>query len=150
MLDYTGVVIGEVAEDAEDEFNTDVPEVLKTTGWSVTIGDDLPNCSHEIISKGEFVCLSPIDKGRTEQCVIATRCELPGVAVDWHWSRNKIVVRCLRGEPAKVKKAFLEHCRQEMLKRVKESAFIERRAEVAGKPFNTRWERNPNDEQMAA
>jgi len=126
----------------EELFAAELPEVLRTTGWSVTIGDDLQHCNQEVMREGEFVCLSPIDKGRTEQAVIATRHSLPGVLVDWHWMRNKAVVRCLRGSPEKVKSVFLEHCRQEMLQRILNNDAMERRAESEGMPFNPRWERS--------
>lgn len=135
--------------DTTDELEENVPdpqEFFTSSGWTITIGDDLPNCSSPVVSEGDFVCVSPLDKGRTETCVIATRHDfrdIKGAMVDWHWSRNKIVVRCVGVQASAVKSKFLAHCRHAMLKRITDNAVLERRATLAGGKFSKRWERCP-------
>lgn len=139
------LVVKEEPEQEEDPLEAgreDYHEVFSNTGWSVTIGDDLPPCPADLASKGFPVCLSPLDKNATEDAVRAARAELPGKLFDWHWAKNKIILKCNnKGDVEAVKGTFLRHCKAIILKRQGDDDAMERRAENEGKRFNERWGR---------
>jgi len=81
-------------DDEEDHKQTDQTG-LPYQNFGTDIGEDLPNCDHEIFESGEIVRVSPLPKASTERVVTALRQE--GWRVDWHWESSRPVVKAIAG-----------------------------------------------------
>ena len=118
-----------------DEFEEAATQTLLTcSGWTVTLGDDLKDCSKDLILGGAVVCCSPLNKERTDAICISL--STASVKVDWYWLKGRIIVKTnlVEGthEIKLMRLAFEERIRKAYHERLIEDKILERRAKGQG------------------